>query len=534
MSSILLYVALGIAGYAIYSFAFKSKRTLPPGPKPLPFLGNILDFPPKDVPEFQHWLKHKDQYGGISSVTVMGMTLVLIHDKTAVQHLLEKTASKTSGRPMMTFANKLCGYESIVLCHGYNDTFKHYRKLLHHELGTKATAAKFQEAQGVEAKKQLVRILDHPQKLLEHFQTTASATVLGMAYGYTVEPQGADMLVTLIDQMMTEFSLAAAPMAWMVDIIPALQHIPEWFPGATFQKTAKKWRQSILNAAYVPYRFVQRQMAAGVQQPSYVSRLVEQCKTESSSGSLDRDDEHAIVWTAASLYGAAADTTVIILTTFTLAMTMFPEVQKLAQAEINRVVGFDRLPGIEDREKLPYVNALIKETLRWWPIAPMGFPHTADDDIEYNGVFIPKGAYLLPGVWWFLHDPAVYANPEIFDPQRFLPPRSEPDPTIDAFGYGRRICPGRFFADTSLYLNVVQLLAIFDIQKAVDTQGRPVDVNVMPKPGILSYPTSFAFTVVPRSKKTVQIIEEVRTRYPEAESNSKEVQAIVGSGEVFG
>ncbi|KAL1891496.1 hypothetical protein Sste5346_007587 [Sporothrix stenoceras] len=365
-----------------------------------------------------------------------------------------------------------------------------------------------------------------------------------MAYGYTIDPSEPDMLVTLIDKMMTEFSLAAAPLAWMVDIVPALQHIPEWFPGATFKKTAKKWRQSILTAAHVPYQFVQRQMAQGTAQESYVSRLVQQCKAESETeaeaktdtkvgADLHRDDENAIIWTAASLYGAAADTTAITLTTFALAMIMFPDIQTTAQEEIDRVVGGDRLPDVEDREKLPYVNALIKETLRWWPIAPMGFPHTADDDVEYAGMTIPKGAYLLPAVWWFLHDPAVYASPASFDPRRFLAPRNEPDPTADAFGYGRRVCPGRFFADASLYLNIVQLLATFNISKAVDDKGNLINVNVKPKPGILSYPTAFRFAVAPRSENAVRLVEEVRVRNAGEESNSKDVQAIVREGEVL-
>lgn len=283
-------------------------------------------------------------------------------------------------------------------------------------------------------------------------------------------------------------------------------------------------------------------MAKGTFQESYVSRLVQQCAAEAEAEAdakgnkptgLDRDDKEAIIWTAASLYGAAADTTVITLTTFTLAMIMFPNVQKTAQDEIDRVVGGDRLPGIEDREGLPFVDALIKETLRWWPIAPMGFPHTADDDIEYADTKIPKGAYLLPAVWWFLHDPAVYADPASFDPQRFLAPRNEPDPTADAFGYGRRICPGRFFADASLYLNIVQLLATFKISKAVDEKGNPIDVDVKPKPGILSYPTAFRFDVAPRSDGAVRLLEEVRARNPEEQSNSKDVQAIVDAGEVF-
>lgn len=104
--------------YLIYRYSSQIRRRLPPGPKPLPLLGNIRDFPPPGVPEFQHWLKHKDQYGGISSVSALGMILIIMHDRKIVHDILEQASSKTPGRPRMIFANELCGYESLVLFQG--------------------------------------------------------------------------------------------------------------------------------------------------------------------------------------------------------------------------------------------------------------------------------------------------------------------------------------------------------------------------------------------------------------------------------
>lgn len=329
-----------------------------------------------------------------------------------------------------------------------------------------------------------------------------------MAYGYTVVPHEPDPLVMLSDRMMTEFSQAAVPMAWAVDVIPALRYLPDSFPGAGFKMTARKWRKSIQDTAHIPYRFVRRQMAKGDYQPSYVSKLVQQLERE-NNGSLSPEDEHAIIWTAASLYGAASDTIVISLTAFTAAMAKFPNIQRQAQEELDRVVGITRLPTFEDRKNLPYINALVKETLRWWPIAPMGFPHTATEDIEYNGLHIPKGSTLLPAVWSFLHDPAVYPDPESFNPGRFLPPRNEPDPAVEIFGFGRRICPGRFFADAGLYLNVARSLAVFNIRKAVGEDGKEVEVDVRPTPGILAYPAPFGFCIEPRNARCVELINWV-------------------------
>lgn len=159
--------------YAAYSFLWstEARRKLPPGPKPLPVLGNIRDFPPDGTPEFKHWLKHKDVHGPISSVTVMGMTLVIIHDKKMAHDLLEQGAIKTSGRPEMIFANELCGFEKIVLCQGYTSAFRRYRKFLHQELGTKASSAKFQDIQEIEVNRQLGRALHDPERWLQHIKT---------------------------------------------------------------------------------------------------------------------------------------------------------------------------------------------------------------------------------------------------------------------------------------------------------------------------------------------------------------------------
>ena len=105
--------------------------------------------------------------------------------------------------------------------------------------------------------------------------------------------------------------------------------------------------------------------AAGTAIPSYTSELL-------SRENLDAETESNIKWSAASLYAGGGDTTVSFLHSFFLAMQLYPEVQRKAQEEIDRVVGTDRLPVIADRPNLPYIEAIIKELLRWNPVAPLG------------------------------------------------------------------------------------------------------------------------------------------------------------------
>lgn len=80
-------------------------------------------------------------------------------------------------------------------------------------------------------------------------------------------------------------------------------------------------------------------------------------------------------------------------------MALYPEVQRKAQQEIDRVVGSSRLPNETDRHNLPYVNALMQEVLRWHPVAPLGVPHATTAEFECEGYLIPKGSTIIPNIW---------------------------------------------------------------------------------------------------------------------------------------
>ena len=150
-----------------------------------------------------------------------------------------------------------------------------------------------------------------------------------------------------------------------------------------------------------------------------------------------------------------------------VAMSLYPTVQKRAQAELDAVVGPDRLPDFEDRNMLVYVNALIREALRWQNVLPLAVPHSTVEDDEFRGYFVPAGTNIFPNVWYVrprgtvkiyalaasltvsrpsracMHDPEVYEDPDVFRPERFIRDgkldfSSVPDPVKFVFGFGRR------------------------------------------------------------------------------------------------
>lgn len=190
-------------------------------------------------------------------------------------------------------------------------------------------------------------------------------------------------------------------------------------------------------------------------------------------------------------------------------MALHPEVMKKAQAEIDAVVGNDRLPTFADREHLPYLDALTKEVLRWNTVAPTGVPHRAVQDDVHAGYFIPKGSLVIANIWKLTHDPRTYANPFTFNPDRFISSEgktAELDPHGLCFGFGRRICPGLHLADASVFISCAMSLAVFDISKCIENGIiiEPVHENTT---GTISHPKPFKCSIKPRSQKAVSLIQ---------------------------
>lgn len=174
-------------------------------------------------------------------------------------------------------------------------------------------------------------------------------------------------------------------------------------------------------------------MENGLAQPSLTQELLDEYR-----GAPNSHEEFIIKWSANAIYGGGADTTVSASISFYYWMLQYPEIHRRAQAEIDAVVGTDRLPTFADREYLPYVNALIKEVLRCSPIIPINLPHKGIEDTIYNGHLIPKGALILVNIYSLLHDPDTYKNPDEFRPERYLGENPELDPSNMVFGFGRR------------------------------------------------------------------------------------------------
>ncbi|KAF1842847.1 cytochrome P450 [Cucurbitaria berberidis CBS 394.84] len=495
-------------------------RPLPPGPKGLPLLGNVNDLPKPGMLECHHWLKHKDLYGPISSITVLGQTFVIINDAQIAIEMLRDRAALHSARPHMVFSSDMIGWKNTLAFSGYTDTFKLHRKNIAKVAGSTTSLKVFDRVQEEEAVHFLLNLLSSPENLFDHIKKEAGAVILKITYGYNAEPHGKDLLVDMAGKTMHEFADATVAGKWPVDIMPFLRYAPEWLPGTGFKATARAMTAQLRQTTEQPYEFVKQQMREGKHKTSFLSQAIENSTPEM---------EQLHKWSASSMYLGGADTTVSALMTFFLVMTLYPDVQKKAQEELDRVIGSGRLPTSADKGTLPYIDAVVNETHRWHPVAPMALPHSSTEEDTIRGYRIPKGALLLPNNWWFTHDPAVYPDPEQFRPERFLDTpthKAEPDPRTWTFGYGRRVCPGRYVADNALFITIAQVLAVFNIEKPVDANGKPVEPALEFEPGVVSHPVPYRAIIKPRSEVHEKLIKQSELQYPWEPSDAKALATV--------
>ncbi|KAG1868042.1 cytochrome P450 [Suillus tomentosus] len=186
--------------------------------------------------------------------------------------------------------------------------------------------------------------------------------------------------------------------------------------------------------------------------------------------------------------------TASVLQTFLLAMVLYPDVQARARAEIDQVVRHDKMPCLNDRESLPYLDAILCEVMRWYPTGPLGFAHATLDDDVYDGHFIPKGTTVMVNQWALSRDEDIFPDASRFDPSRYLTVDGKlksPVANHFAFGHGRRICPGRWFAENSLWTAIATILAVLRIDHARDSNGNRIEVKPKFTTGLAIQPEPF-------------------------------------------
>ncbi|KAI0366792.1 cytochrome P450 [Pilatotrama ljubarskyi] len=482
------------------------RLSLPPGPTPLPILGNLLDMPTKNLGRSFHALTEK--YGEFTYLNVLGQHVLVLGSFEAAHAFLENRSATSSGRAPCIMA-ELTGYMSWEFgLWGYTEEWRRHRKAFH-QMFNQNVIQDYRPAQIMQTRHFLRKLLDDPETFVPHIRHLFGATIMRIVYGIEVGDHS-DRFVGIAEKGADIYIKITVPGRYMVETFPILRHLPTWFPGAKFRREAEAWKPDVLALRNAPFEKTKCEIAKGIARPSIAASLLEkESKDKESVGKISQEDLYRNITGIAYLTGA--DTTFSSVQAFFLAMAMHPELQRKAQAELDAVVGSHRLPDFSDREALPYVNALIKEVFRWHNVVPLGIPHETTADEEFNGWFIPKGTMVIPNQWAMARDEKAYPDPTKFTPERFLKDGaldpSARDPQKYVFGFGRRICPGRHFADASMFIIVSSVLHAFTIDPPLDTDGKPGKLEAkFTADLLLSYPEPFKCRITPRSAKAEALV----------------------------
>ncbi|EJD04870.1 cytochrome P450 [Fomitiporia mediterranea MF3/22] len=499
-----------------------SRLPLPPSPPSEPIIGNIRVMPT----EFQ-WKIFADwgkKLGDVVYLSIIGKPLIILNSAEAARDLLDKRASNFSDRPRFVLHGELFGTEMLMPFITYGERFRAQRRLMQQHFNSQAISS-FRPLQSAQLSIYLKNLLMSPENFTNHTYRFTAGTLVMATYGHEVNSED-DIIARLAVDSAIRFIEGGTPGATLVDFIPILRYIPTWFPGASFRRKAVDTYKAHVDARDIPYNEVKERMSSGTAIPSLMSRMIDTYETKYPG---DKDFEVNIKHVAGVIYGAGVETSEIVLRTFLLMMTCHPEVVARAHAEIDEVIGSSRLPTHDDRPNLPYIECILKEVYRTNPPLPLGLAHQSIAEDVHRQRRIPAGSMLIPNIWKMMRDERHFPDPESFKPERFLSKvkdalemqhgagkvavglnsTSIDDPSSLVFGFGRRACPGRYFADSSAWLAMANILAAFDIRPPIDPATGEEQVPIVEfTPGFASKPREFKFDLRPRNAKYVALINE--------------------------
>ncbi|KAH9163791.1 cytochrome P450 [Lactarius sanguifluus] len=494
----LLYLLLAYRGHRR-----RRGRPYPPGPPPWPVIGNFLD-----VPKLSPWLAYANmskKYGDVLCINVLGQVVVVLCSPTAIKDLLERRGELYADRTPLPIL-EIMGVDWAFFLARMGKYWREGRKLLDRGLRPSAAAL---HRRLIEEKTRvfLGQLLATPNAFREHINLLQGKLVMRLAYGYELK-ENDDILVPpkRIGNILKQFILPATP---LINYLPFLRRLPSWVPWFKYEPLASECRELARRMKKEPIDFVRNSMHDGTAISSLATEFLQEVDLLSG---LERQPMLAS-WLTRDIQ------TVSSMSSLFLALVLYPEVQKRAQAELDSVVSRDRLPTYDDKPRLPYIEAMSRELLRWHMVTPLGVHHSPTDDDFYKGYFIPKGLVIFR--CWLkavLHDPELYPDPEAFKPERFLDKDGtfRDDPMISlAFGAGRRICPGRHFVDTILFVVTASVLSVFNVTTASDENGKEIPVHLWHEPdafvadpmnSLESYPPKFECSITPRDRLAEDLI----------------------------
>ncbi|KAJ2914174.1 hypothetical protein MD484_g6242, partial [Candolleomyces efflorescens] len=435
---------------------------------------------------------------------VMGQGILILGSLDRTEDMMEKHATMYSDRPWLP-ASQFIDLDFSFAMRNYGQEWRHDRRVFHQYLNHNAVV-QYHPIIEQEAVNLLRKLTETPADFQEHVRFALGAMIMRVAYGFD-DTETNKRLVTDAATLVQTFTESIVPGRYLVNTFPSLGKVPDWVPGTGFKQRLRDLDTLNKQMLSEPFEAVKDNVREGKTSayPSMAADLVDKLQDEKPPAWIGSEDVAKNVCNLAYLTGA--DTTVSSSWALVFALAAHPRAQKAAQEEIDRVIGHDRLPLLSDRENLPTSCLLGAIAMS------VGLARASAEDSVYNGYFIPKGTYIMMNAWAFMHDPEVYEKPMEFMPERYLKDgKLDPsmrDPEAAAFGFGRRICPGRHLSNDAIFIVAASLLAAFDILPPKDEAGKPIDMKFNASSDVISTPLPYQCEFKLRSPKHAALFQQI-------------------------
>ncbi|KAI9457954.1 cytochrome P450 [Lactarius psammicola] len=498
-------VAASLILWLIARLAQKAFRNLPPGPKGLPIVGDVRHI------ANQAWLaspQRRDEYGEMMYVRALGQGVLIINSQRVAIDLLEKRSNIYSDRPRYISAGEFLTKNMVFTTMPYGELWRRFRRVAV-EGFSKSTVPRFHPIQGREAITLALALIMNPSNLLRHLQRHAASNMLSINYHFPPVDSEDDPAVVGITNHNDRLLHELQPGNRLVEYFTWMRYIPSRFAKWKRDTEYGFIKDSLMFEGLLDK--VADDLANGIDRPSFGATVI----TTQSRHNFSKREQ---AWLVGHMFTAGVDTTSTTLQWWLLAILAYPEVQKQAHAELDEVVGSARPPTFADLPSLPYIRAMVKETLRWSLTVPLGAPHVSSADDWYEGMFIPKGTICFQNMRVLNSDPEVFgSDAALFDPARYLvenrvkvPDGREEGHTT--FGFGRRTCPGRHVAEGTLAIDIATLLWAMRFERPEGVQAE-LDLRGFVEGGLSAHPLPFEYKAVPRFAEAEGMLKEALSLY---------------------
>ncbi|EKM55887.1 uncharacterized protein PHACADRAFT_256818, partial [Phanerochaete carnosa HHB-10118-sp] len=272
---------------------------------------------------YSEWAKKYNS--DILHLEVLGTHIVVLNSAKVATELLDKRSKVYSGRVQSVMMFELTGFDRDWGLFDYGDKWKKHLQVHYRHFGPKALQE--YHPRMMKGVRTLLRLLhESPEAYVPHLRLMTGSTIISIVYGKEVQSAD-DQYIKLAEDTIKIFSTIGTPGSFLVDSIPVLKYLPSWFPGAGFKRQAEQWKKTVDAAYELPFNEVKAALRRGDSSPSITRSLLEGLK----EGEDTREMEDVIMNVSGMAYPTASDTMIITLTSFILAMLLYPDVQRTVQ-----------------------------------------------------------------------------------------------------------------------------------------------------------------------------------------------------------